>query len=75
MGAVAVQLGVFFYALLATFVSSAMSGNARENRPNSGMITMVGWGLCGFSTSAAAFLFAAAAAMAAGFLPEDAISF
>jgi hypothetical protein len=73
MGAAAVQLGVFFYALLATFVSSAMSMNRRENRKSSGKMVLAGWGLFAFSTSVGVMLAVLAGAMALGIVSEDAI--
>jgi len=73
MGVVAVQLGVFLYAILATFVSSAMSVNRRESRRDSGMMVATGWGLLSFSVATTVFLLATAAAMALGYVSEDAI--
>lgn len=69
-----VQIGVFVYAVLATFVSSAMSLNRRENRSHTMAMTMAGWTLFAFSVTVSALLFAHAAAMAVGVVGEDSIT-
>lgn len=73
MNVVAVQLGVFLYAILATFVSSAMSVNRRESRRDSTMMVATGWGLLSLSVASTVFLLATAAAMALGYVSEDAL--
>lgn len=75
MGVVAVQFGVFLYAILATFVSSAMNTNRRESRPSSTMMVATGWGLFSFSIATTVLLLALAAGIAMGLVSEDAISF
>lgn len=73
MGVVAVQLGVFLYAILATFVSSAMNMNHKQSRRSSGMMVATGWGLLSFSVATTVCLLATAAAMALGVISEDAL--
>jgi hypothetical protein len=57
---------LFVYALLAMFVIFAMQRNKRERRPNSPMVTMVGWGLFSLSSTLALLLGAVALALAMG---------
>lgn len=73
MGVVAVQLGVFLYAILAAFVTSAMSMNRKESRKDSGMMVATGWGLLSFSIATSVFLTATAVAMGLGIVSEDAL--
>ena len=68
-----IHIGVFVYAVLVAFVSSAMSMNRRENRGHPTAVTVTGWGLFSFSATVSALLFAHAAAMAAGIVGEDSI--
>ncbi|MFZ3482183.1 hypothetical protein [Sphingomonas sp. 3-13AW] len=71
MDVVAVQLGVFLYAILAAFVASSMRLNRKQNRPSSTMMVMTGWGLFSFSAVSSGLLFALAAAMALKLVPDD----
>ncbi len=73
MGVVAVQFGVFLYAILATFVSSAMNANRRQSRPSSTMMVATGWGLFSFSVATTVFLLLTAAGIAMGVVSEDVI--
>lgn len=57
---------VFCYALLAGFVITSMRRNHKLQRPNSPMITMVGWGLFSLSSTLALLLFGLAVALAMG---------
>lgn len=57
---------IFAYAMLAMFVIQAMGQNARAQRPNSQMMTMVGWGLFSLSSTLAVLLGAVALALALG---------
>jgi cytochrome bd-type quinol oxidase subunit 2 len=57
---------VFAYAMLAMFVIQAMTRNHREQRANSQMVTMVGWGLFSLSSTLAVLLGAVALALALG---------
>lgn len=57
---------VFAYAMLAMFVIQAMARNKREQRANSQMVTMVGWGLFSLSSTLAVLLGAVALALAMG---------
>ncbi len=57
---------VFVYAMLAMFVLQAMQRNKRLQRPNSPMVTMVGWGLFSLSSTLAVLLGAVALALALG---------
>lgn len=61
-----VEFSVFFYALLTSFVIVSMQRNAREQRPNPQMMTMVGWGLFSLSSTLAVLLGALALALALG---------
>ncbi|MDQ0250720.1 cytochrome bd-type quinol oxidase subunit 2 [Sphingomonas kyeonggiensis] len=57
---------VFAYAMLAMFVIQSMGRNQREQRANSQMVTMVGWGLFSLSSTLALLLGAVALALALG---------
>lgn len=57
---------VFLYAMLASFVLMAMQRNARAQRPNPQMVTLVGWGLFSLSSTLALLLGAVALALALG---------
>ncbi|MDG2532536.1 hypothetical protein P6144_02660 [Sphingomonas sp. HITSZ_GF] len=57
---------VFAYAMLAMFVIMSMQRNQREQRANSQMVTMVGWGLFSLSSTLAVLLGAVALALALG---------
>jgi len=57
---------VFAYAMLAMFVIQSMGRNKREQRANSQMVTMVGWGLFSLSSTLAVLLGAVALALALG---------
>lgn len=57
---------VFLYAMLAGFVLMAMQRNARAQRPNPQMVTLVGWGLFSLSSTLAVLLGAVALALALG---------
>ena len=57
---------IFVYALLAMFVIQAMRQNARAERPNPQMVTLVGWGLFSLSSTLAVLLGAVALALALG---------
>lgn len=57
---------IFVYAMLAMFVIVAIQRNRREQRPNSQMVTMVGWGLFSLSSTLALLLGAVALALAMG---------
>lgn len=60
------EILVFCYALLAGFVITSMRRNHKLQRPNSQMITMVGWGLFSLSSTLALCLFGLAVALAMG---------
>ena len=60
------QFGIFFYALLSMFVVTAMSRNQRAQRPNSEMMTMVGWGLFSLSSTLAVLMTGLAVALVLG---------
>jgi cytochrome bd-type quinol oxidase subunit 2 len=65
---------IFIYALLTIFVVQAMQRNHRAQRPNSPMVTMVGWGLFSLSSTLALLLGAVALALVLGMhmpLPDD----
>ncbi len=57
---------VFAYAMLAMFVIQSMARNHREQRANSQVVTMVGWGLFSLSSTLAVLLGAVALALALG---------
>lgn len=57
---------IFVYAMLAMFVIFAMQRNKREQRRNSQMVTMVGWGLFSLSSTFALLMGAVALALAMG---------
>lgn len=57
---------VFAYAMLAMFVIQSMARNHREERANSQVVTMVGWGLFSLSSTLAVLLGAVALALALG---------
>lgn len=57
---------VFAYAMLAMFVILSMQRNKREQRADSQMVTMVGWGLFSLSSTLAVLLGAVALALALG---------
>lgn len=57
---------IFVYAMLAMFVIQAMRQNARAQRPNPQMVTLVGWGLFSLSSTLAVLLGAVALALALG---------
>lgn len=61
-----VEFFIFIYAMLAMFVLFAMQRNRREQRPNSQMVTMVGWGLFSLSSTLAILMGAVALALALG---------
>lgn len=58
------QVAVFLYALLTSFVASALTRNRRAERPSPQMMTMVGWSL--FSLSATLALLMGGMAIAIG---------
>ncbi|WP_448664281.1 hypothetical protein ACG3SL_06285 [Sphingomonas sp. CJ20] len=60
------EIFVFFYAMTAGFVLLAMQRNARAQRPNPQMVTLVGWGLFSLSSTLALLLGAVALALALG---------
>ena len=61
-----VEFFIFIYAMLAMFVLFAMQRNRREHRPNSQMVTLVGWGLFSLSSTLATLMGAVALALALG---------
>lgn len=61
-----VEFFIFIYAMLAMFVLLAMQRNRREQRPNSQMVTLVGWGLFSLSSTLATLMGAVALALALG---------
>ena len=54
------------YAMLAMFVILSMQRNKRDQRANSQMVTMVGWGLFSLSSTLAVLMGAVALALALG---------
>ena len=61
-----VEFFIFIYAMMAMFVLFAMQRNRREQRPNSQMVTMVGWGLFSLSSTLAVLMGAVAMALLMG---------
>jgi cytochrome bd-type quinol oxidase subunit 2 len=57
---------IFMYAMLAMFVIQAMRQNHRQQRPNSPMVTLAGWGLFSLSSTLAVLLGAVVLALALG---------
>ncbi|PVX31377.1 hypothetical protein [Sphingomonas pokkalii] len=65
---------VFVYAMASGFVLMTMQRNRREQRQDSPMVTMVGWGLFSLSSTLALLMGAVALAFALGVnmpLPSD----
>ncbi|KTF68556.1 hypothetical protein ACNFJ7_03190 [Sphingomonas sp. HT-1] len=65
---------VFVYAMASGFVLLTMQRNRREQRQDSPMVTMVGWGLFSLSSTLALLMGAVALALAMGLqmpLPGD----
>jgi len=60
------EFSIFFYAMLTSFVIISMQRNARLQRPNPAMMTMVGWGLFSLSSTLAVLLGGLALALAMG---------
>jgi len=60
------EFSIFFYAMLTSFVILSMQRNARLQRPNPEMMTMVGWGLFSLSSTLAVLLGGLALALAMG---------
>ena len=61
-----VEFMVFCYALLASFVISAMARNHKLQRPSGQLMTAVGWGLFSLSSTLAVLLVGVAVALALG---------
>lgn len=62
-----IEFSVFIYGLLSMFVLLASEQNRRLARPNSQMVTVVGWGLFSMSSTLAVLFGAVALALALGF--------
>ncbi len=57
---------VFLYAMATGFVLLSLQRNQREQRPNSQMVTMMGWGLFSLSSTLAVLMAGLAIAIAMG---------
>ncbi|MBA15377.1 MAG: hypothetical protein CMN73_03375 [Sphingomonas sp.] len=57
---------VFLYAMATGFVLLSLQRNQREQRPNSQMVTMMGWGLFSLSSTLAVLMAGLAVAIAMG---------
>lgn len=65
---------LFIYAMLAIFVVQVAKQNAKAQRQNPQIVTLIGWGLFSASATLALLLAAVALAMATGMqiaLPES----
>jgi hypothetical protein len=54
------EVGTFFYALMAIFVLGAVERNHREQRQSPQIVVLAGWGLCSMSATLSVLLMAAA---------------
>ncbi|WP_109806766.1 hypothetical protein [Sphingosinithalassobacter portus] len=57
---------VFLYAMATGFVLVSLQRNQRQQRPNSQMVTMMGWGLFSLSSTLAVLMAGLAVAIAMG---------
>lgn len=51
-----INFAAFLYTLLAVFVLTSISRNRREQRPDTPILSLVGWGLMSASFTLAALL-------------------
>src|SRR3546814_2191929 len=55
-GTMMINFAAFLYTLLAVFVLASISRNRREQRPDTPILSLVGWGLMSASFTLAALL-------------------